>query len=136
MNSSLAGGGRYDKMIGDFIGNSEYHASGISFGLDTIMDCLGEKGKKSVVELYVIPITCFTEAYGIVQELRDKGINVDIDLNERNISKNLDYANKLDIPYVLFVGKEELKKKKVKLRDMKTGKEQFLSVRDVAKKFS
>ena len=57
----------------------------------------------------------------------------DLDLIGKGISKNLDYANALKIPYVLFVGPKELEINKVKLRDMKTGKEELLSVKQVIK---
>ena len=56
-----------------------------------------------------------------------------MDLCERGISKNLKYVNTMNIPYTLFVGEEELKKKKLKLKNMKTGKEQLLSVVDISK---
>ncbi len=46
-----------------------------------------------------------------------------MDLSQRSISKNLDYADKLGIPYVIFVGEDEVKQNKFKLRDMKTGEE-------------
>ena len=47
------------------------------------------------------------------------------------ISKALDYANKQGIPYTIFIGKEELKKKKLKLRNMKTGREKLLSINEI-----
>jgi len=50
------------------------------------------------------------------------------------ISKALDYANNESIPYVVFVGEEEIKKKKFKLRDMKTGKEEFLQIKAIAER--
>jgi len=52
------------------------------------------------------------------------------------ISKALDYANQEQIPYVIFLGKDEIKKKKAKLRDMKTGKEEFLAEPALIKKLS
>jgi len=51
----------------------------------------------------------------------------------RGISKNLEFASKQEIPFVIFIGKEELKAKKLKLRDMKTGKEQMLTLKDAIK---
>jgi len=45
-------------------------------------------------------------------------------------SKNLEYANSLGIPFVLFVGKKELQEGKLKLRDMKSGKEEMLGFDD------
>jgi histidyl-tRNA synthetase len=64
-----------------------------------------------------------------VQQLRKAGINADLDLMERGISKNLEFASKQEIPFAILLGPEELKKKKVKLRDMQTGKEQLLTLK-------
>lgn len=140
--SSLAGGGRWDKMISEFLGTSrEFPALGISFGIETITLMLNEikkaknlKRKKTVTQLYVIPIP-FDKASKptceIVEELRSKGLKVDMDIMGKGISKNLEYANSYGIPYVLFIGEEELKKKKYKLKNMKTGKEEFLDIRGI-----
>jgi histidyl-tRNA synthetase len=139
LTCSLAAGGRYDNMIGDFIGRGYYPAVGLSFGQDTIAEALKTKQKmvqQSVSQVYVIPITTFSVAWTMTEELRKGGLNCEIDLMGRSISKNLDYADKRGIPYVLFIGEQEVKKKKVKLRDMKGGKEEFLSLKDVAKKFT
>jgi len=81
----------------------------------------------------VIPIKAHKEALPIVQKLRHAGINADIDVSIRGISKNLDYANTLRIPYVLFVGEDELKSRKFKLRDMKSGTEKDYSIDDAIK---
>lgn len=138
---SICGGGRYDDMIGMFLqGKEKVPATGISFGLVPIMEALKLKEKsdiKTVTRLFVIPIgKTKREALGIAQELRSAGVNTDIDLISRGISKNLDYANSTAIPFVLFVGERELKEKKVKLRDMKSGKEELLTVKAVAKRLS
>ncbi len=138
ITSSICGGGRYDKMIGQLLGSGkEYPAVGISFGLDVITDAIKlekKEEKKTVTQVYVIPIGTPKESMAIAQKLRDKAIKVDINISGKGISKNLDYANSLGIPYVLFIGSDELKQKKVKLRDMKTGKEDMLTVDGVIKK--
>jgi len=132
-SGSVAGGGRYDKMIGDFLGKGEYPAMGISFGLEPIFEILKKGGKKTVTELYVIPIKCLDECLGLVQELRGKGVKVDLDMKGRSVSKNLDYANKMGVPFALIVGSDELKSKKFNLKNMVTGKEKKLSVSNVVK---
>jgi len=134
IKSSVCGGGRYDKIIGDFLGKGDFSAVGISFGLDRIYDAYLEKNKeekKTVTQLYIIPINTFNKSIKIAEELRNKGINIDIDLTGRGPSKNLKYADSLNIPYVLFIGKEELKQKKVKLRNMKSGKEKLVDLKEV-----
>ena len=73
------------------------------------------------------------EALDIAQQLREAGINTDIDLMSRGISKNLNYAHAMAIPQVLFVGERELKEGKVKLRDMVTGKEEMLDLKAAIK---
>ena len=130
VKSAVCAGGRYDNMIGDFLGKGNYPAVGISFGLDRIYDAYAEKnkdGKKTVAKIYIIPINAFNESLRIAEELRSEKVNVDIDLTNKGPSKNLQYANNFGIPYVLFIGEEELKQGKVKLKDMKSGKESLMT---------
>ncbi|RMF55352.1 histidine--tRNA ligase [Candidatus Woesearchaeota archaeon] len=130
ITSSVCGGGRYDKMIGSLLSsNSDTPAVGISFGLEVITDTLRlskKSVKKCVTKVYVIPIGTQEESMKLVKEIRDNGINADIDLIGRGISKNLNFANSMGIPYVVFVGEDELKQKKFKLRNMESGKEELL----------
>lgn len=135
IKSSICGGGRYDNMIGNYMEEKkEIPAIGISFGLDTIADAIKTKAKKTNVKVYLIPIKTEDKTLKIIEELRKSKINSDMDMNQRNLSKNLDYANKLDIPYVLIIGNKEIKVKKYTLRDMKTGKEQMLDIKQIIKK--
>ncbi len=134
VRSSVCAGGRYNSMIGAFLGKGNYPAVGISFGVDRLYDALVEKQKivkKTNTKVLVIPIKTLNESIKIAQQLRDAGINTDIDLADKSPSKNLEYANSLGIPYVVFIGKRELEENKVKLRDMKTGKEEMLKVDEV-----
>lgn len=138
IRSSLAGGGRWDKMIGQFMeSNNDIPAVGISFGIDTITDALKIKKNikpvKTLTQVFVIPINVEKEAVKLVDKLRNEGINVEIDLMQRSISKNLDYANSLEIPFVIILGEKELKSKKFKLKDMKSGKEKMLNEKSLIK---
>ena len=90
--------------------------------------------KRTVTQIYVIPINALKESLDIAEELRKRNINVDVAFDKKGISKGLDYANSLGIPYVVIIGEDELKKNKVKLKDMKSGKEELLSVDDIVKK--
>lgn len=132
IKSSLAGGGRYDKMISGFLGKGDYPATGISFGIEPIFEALKLKkieAKKVVTKVFIIPIKALKDAVKIAKSLRDNGIKTEVDLMDRSISKNLNYANIMKIPYVIFIGEKELKIKKVKLRDMNSGKESLLDIK-------
>ena len=134
VKSAVCAGGRYDKMIGSFIGKGDFPAVGISFGFDRIYDAYTEKNKmqqKTVTKIYIIPINTFKDSLKIAEELRNESVSVDMDLTGKGPSKNLQYANSLGIPYVLFVGEEELKQGKVKLKDMNSGKEQLMSAEEL-----
>ncbi len=134
VKSSVAGGGRYDKMIGSFLGKGDIPTVGISFGVDRIYDAIMEKektAKKTNTRVYVIPIKTLNESMKIAQQLREAGINADIDLSGKGPSKNLEYANSLGIPFVLFVGKKELQENKLKLRDMKSGEEKVINLDEI-----
>ena len=137
VKSSVCAGGRYDSMIGAFLDKGNCPAAGVSFGVDRIYDAFVEKqkiNKKTSTKVYIIPIKTLNESTKIAQKLRDSGINTDIDSMERGPSKNLEYANSLGIPYVVFIGKKELQENKIKLRDMETGKEEMLEMEEIIKK--
>ncbi len=136
VKSAVAAGGRYDRIIGQFLNSSkEYPAVGISFGLEPITDAMRIKSgvqKKTLTEVYVIPIKTMKKSMEIARTLRKSGINTEMDLLDRGISKNLSYANSQAIPYVLIIGENELQEGVVKLRDMKSGKEQKVSMEKIA----
>ena len=138
ITSSLAGGGRYDEMIGQFLGGGRViPAVGISFGIAPIMDTLNELNpevKKTPAQVYVIPMNTIKESLAIASKLREAGISVDFSLGKKGMSKNLEYANALNIPYVIILGEDELSKNKILLRDMKTGDQKLLTVEQIIKK--
>ena len=134
IKSSIGGGGRYDKMIGDFIGDGKtYPAVGISFGLDVIFDILklNQNNKKTNTTVYIIPMQNNIYAMKVAEYLRDKNINVDIEMNNKKMKKALDYANSEEIPFVIIIGEEELKENKVVLKNMKTGAQMKVKIENI-----
>ena len=137
VKSSVCAGGRYDNIIENFLGKGSYPTVGVSFGVDRIYDALIEKQEakqKTNTQVYIIPIKTINESMKIAQQLRDAGIKTDIDLNGKGPSKNLEYANSLGIPFVLFIGKKELQEEKLKLRDMKSGGEEMMKFEEIVKR--
>lgn len=135
--ASLAGGGRFDKMIGNFIGGGrEIPAVGIAFGLEPIIDVISLKKRSTVrtpARVLVLPINTVEQSLSIVVELRQAAIPTDLALL-KGVTKNLQYAAALGIPYVVIIGENELKLKKVLLRDMTSGVEEVLTLKEVIKK--
>ena len=144
IRSSLAGGGRYDDMIGKFASSREkIPAVGISFGLDVISEILKEKSARlgvqtpySVVKVLVVPFKNFSYGLSVTQELRGRGISAIVDLEGRGVSKNMDFANRQKIPFIVFCGEKEQNEGKVKLRDMLSGKEELVSLPSVLAKLA
>jgi histidyl-tRNA synthetase len=138
VTSSICGGGRYDEMIPKLLSTEkEYPAIGISFGLDVINDVLKLENKaikKTVAHVYLIPIKTSNECFKIIQELRDAGIKADMDISGRGISKNLDFVNTYDIPFAIIVGPKELEEEKITLRDMNSGEESKITIKEAIKK--
>ncbi len=122
MKETIIAGGSY------LINGNE--STGISFGLERITSLAKTNIESKKVNCMIISIVQDKEAITICEKLRKKKISCFI-MNK--ISKALDYANREKIPYILFVGKKELKKKKYKLKDMKTGKEKMLKAEKIIK---
>lgn len=126
IKGSIFAGGRYDNLVGKYIGR-QIPAVGISFG--RLLDY--QNIKFSTTKLLIISINQEKKSLELENKLRNAKISCFI---MDKISKALDYANTMQIPYVIFIGEDEIKKKKFKLRNMKTGKEEFLGEKNLIEK--
>lgn len=101
-------------------------STGASFGLERLSQLA--KIKLEDKQVLIINISQDKKAISLAEKLRKSGIPVTI---SEKISKGLEYANAYGISQVIFLGSEEAKKKKFKLKDMKTGKEEMLSEKEL-----
>ena len=132
---SIAGGGRYDELIGIFSGRN-LPATGISLGIERIVEILKPKVKlkKSVVKVYVAYVgNVLDYVLKVVMLLRETGMRCDFDVKERSLSKQLEYASKMEIPFVVIIGEREKNEECVKIRDMTTGKEEVIKFSELGK---
>jgi len=126
---SIGGGGRYDDLTGIF-GLKNVSGVGISFGLDRIYLVLEELG------LFPETITKSTEVLFInfgdkeslfslkaIKALRENNINAELYPDSAKMKKQMNYANKRNIPYVVLVGEEELKNNQFTLKNMISGEQ-------------
>ena len=123
LDVALAGGGRYDKLI-ELFGGESTPAVGVAHGIDRIMLAmqrqktrLKAKEEKKVV---VIPIDddLKSEALKIARMLRDADIPVEVEVMGRKVSKALEDADRRKLNYAIIVGEKELKEGAVVLRNL------------------
>jgi histidyl-tRNA synthetase len=127
---SIGGGGRYDDLTGIF-GLKDISGVGISFGLDRIFMVLEEMNLFDEVEL-IKPKVLFvnfgeTEASYCMKamvQLRKKGIKCELFPDSTKIKKQLNYANKREIPFVIMVGETEQLNNNYTIKNMQTGEQQ------------
>ncbi|MDD4402390.1 MAG: histidine--tRNA ligase [Desulfitobacteriaceae bacterium] len=134
ITSSIASGGRYDRIIGNFLGDgAEYPAVGMSFGLDVIFQALLEQGTagQTNIDVFIIPLDTGVEALKLAQALRKKQVRVLVEMKERKLKKSLDYANKNLIPYVIVLGNREVETGVVSLKNMLTGADTTISMQEL-----
>jgi len=120
---SIGGGGRYDRLIERF-GGPPTPATGISLGVERLYEVLMEKiraeGRRSGTAVFVASVNdaVAEEAVRISRELVGMGVPAEPDIMGRKLGRQLEYAEKKGIPYVLIVGPEEVRTGKFKLRKM------------------
>jgi histidyl-tRNA synthetase len=138
---SIAGGGRYDALIGTFSGRN-VPAVGIAFGFDRTVDALGELTLLPTIPTSTkVLISIFSsETLGKSLEftalLRKNGIPSELYPDSVKLDKQLKYADKKGIPYVIIAGPEEVSKNVVKLKTMETKKQEDLTIERVIEKLT
>ena len=132
--NSLVGGGRFDNSVGEYI-NKKIPAVGISFSLEALMGLCEEE--ISQLELEQIPkavlisISQEKSTIALAKKLRKENISCITSFDKP--SKAMEYANSQKIPFVIFVGTEEIEKKMFKLKDMNSGEEKLLNEKQLIK---
>ncbi|MDY7393636.1 histidine--tRNA ligase [Aureibaculum sp. 2210JD6-5] len=126
---SIGGGGRYDDLTGIF-GLKDVSGIGISFGLDRIYLVLEELGLFQKVELPKPKVLFINfgekEAFyclEAIKKLRENGVKSELYPDDTKLKKQMNYANRRDIDYVVLAGESELNERTFTLKNMKTGEQ-------------
>lgn len=131
-NRSLFGGGRYDGLVGLF-GAEPISAVGMAPGLTTTELFLTSHKLlpefTSTTELYLVVLgeNVLDDALLLASKWRDEGLNIEVDITNRKIDKQIKTAIKKKIPFMMFIGEDEIKKELYSLKDTKSSEEQMLS---------
>jgi histidyl-tRNA synthetase len=132
---SIGGGGRYDNLVNNF-GNYEAPATGISIGLDRLVYALIQKKEFKVKQSKPVVICIFDknsmkEYIGLQTLLRNAGISAEIYPGVSKLKKQMEYANKIKSPAVILYGEDEIKSGKPTLRNLSTGKEKLIEIKEL-----
>jgi histidyl-tRNA synthetase len=134
---SIGGGGRYDDLTGLF-GVPNIPGVGISFGVDRIYDVMEEMDlfPKTVEEGTKVLFFNLGEkeaefAYGILQQLRAKGIAAEIYHEALKMDRQFRYAEKKNIPYVVIIGSREVENNNCVLKNIKTSEQLTLNIEEL-----
>lgn len=132
LTCALGGGGRYDKIITNFIDDGNcYPAVGISFGIVPICEILGNTFDDSIYDLLIVPMDTNSSALRLANKLRERGIKVIIEMNKRKVKKVLESADKNNIPYVIILGENELTSGRIEIKNMKHSSNISVNIDDI-----
>ena len=126
---SVCGGGRYDDLTGIF-GLPNVSGVGISFGADRIYDVMNEGGLfpevlQSTTKVLFLNFGPEEERYCIplLSKLRTSGIPAEFYPDNAKLKKQMEYADKKNIPFVALIGKDEMESGMITLKDMRSGEQ-------------
>ena len=130
---SVCSGGRYDNLA-EFYTDKQLPGVGISIGLTRLFYVLGEQGYlnddlvTAPADALILPMTeDLSAAIAFATQLRQVGVRAQVYGEQKKFKGKMSYADKLKIPYVVFLGEDEIKSGVVKIKDMTTGDQQALS---------
>lgn len=130
---SVCSGGRYENLA-EYYTDKKLPGVGISIGLTRLFYKLNElkliqAKQKSISKVLVVPMLDDMEfPIKVASKLRANGINTEVYLNDKKLKAKMKYADKLQIPYVIVIGDDEVKSGIVKVKNMQTGEEKEMNV--------
>ena len=126
---SVCSGGRYDNLA-EYYTEKQLPGVGISIGLTRLFYVLGEQGmlnpelNTAPADVLILPMTeDLSAAIAFATELRNNGIRAQLHCEEKKFKQKISYADKLRIPYVIFLGEDEIQAGVVACKDMATGEQ-------------
>lgn len=124
---SICSGGRYDNLA-EYYTDKQLPGVGISIGLTRLFFVLEDKNylaeTASPADVMILPMTDDVgAAIELATRLRDNGVRVQLNCEKKKFKAKITYADKLSIPYVVFMGEDEIKNNTVALKELATGEQ-------------
>lgn len=135
---SVCSGGRYDNLA-EFYTDKKLPGVGVSIGLTRLFYKLNElqavrENQKSIAKVLVVSMTEDIEKpLEIASKLRNEEINTQVYLENKKAKAKFKYADRLQIPYVITIGEDEVQNNVVSLKDMNTGEQKTLTIEEAIK---
>lgn len=135
--NSVAGGGRYDRLVED-LGGKPTKAIGFALGMDRLVLIMPEEARENTgIRLFIAAMSdaAFDYAYSSVQlPLRRAGVPCELDYQRRSLKGAMRQADKKKVDWVVIVGDDEMKEGKISLKNMKDGSQERLSIEEAIRK--
>lgn len=135
---SICSGGRYDNLA-EYYTDKQLPGVGISIGLTRLFFVLEDQGylndklNTSPADVLILPMTeDMGPAITLSTQLRAAGVRTQIYGEQKKFKQKMNYADKLGVPYVIFLGEDEIKQDKVSLKDMRSGEQELLPTGEAA----
>ena len=138
---TLCGGGRYDGLIHEIDEKQDIPSVGFGMGIERILYFLEKEGVElpamDTPDLYVgiLGREAMAKAYGLVNEIRGRGLIVETDFLDRSVKAQMKYANKIGAKKVVIIGGDELEKGSANVKDMATGEQTEVKLSELPELF-
>ena len=137
---SVCSGGRYENLA-EYYTDRKLPGVGISIGLTRLFYVLGEQGMlnpdvpTAPADALILPMTeDLSPAVALATELRSRGIRAQLYTEAKKFKAKMNYADKLGVPFVLFLGEDEISAGVVSCKDMKSGEQEKLPAAEAAER--
>ncbi|MGA2026730.1 MAG: histidine--tRNA ligase [Syntrophobacteraceae bacterium] len=132
--NAIGGGGRYDGLVRD-LGGPDVPAIGFAIGMERLIMLLQQEHREQVRAPFVFIASLGEQprasAFELVQQLRGRGLEAEMDYEGRSLKSQMRRADKSGARYVLIFGEDELMRRQIQLRDMRTKIQSVLPLDDL-----
>src|SRR5208337_3090469 len=129
--NAIGGGGRYDGLVRD-LGGPDVPAIGFAIGMERLIMLLQQENREQVRSPFVFIASLGEQprarTFELVQQLRGRGLEAEMDYEGRSLKSQMRRADKSGARYVLIFGEDELMRRQIQLRDMRTKTQRVLSL--------
>ena len=133
---TIGGGGRYSSLVKELDG-PDIQCVGFALGINrlalVLSDLYGANSYKNQIDYYIMPMgeNTYEIASKIASALRDKNYVTVLEVNKKSFSSMFKYASKHEALFAIMIGEDELKENKVKIKNLKTQEQFFVSLDDI-----